>query len=120
MLAVRTGISVPRGPAHWALTRPAELIRYCRKIVMDEMTLISMNIFHIEVNHFKYEIIWQNKQEKISDICLLFGSEYPPLGNLPMGGNSASPLTPNWRVPSGRIFQSKPQHMTDIINPSHS
>jgi hypothetical protein len=22
---------------------------------MDEMTLISMNIYHIEVNHFKYE-----------------------------------------------------------------
>jgi hypothetical protein len=27
-----------------------------------------MNIYRIEVNHFKYEIIWQNMQEKISDI----------------------------------------------------
>jgi hypothetical protein len=43
-------------------------IRYCKKIVMDEMTLISMNIYHIEVNNFKYEVIWKNKQEKISDI----------------------------------------------------
>jgi hypothetical protein len=48
-------------------------------MVMDDMTLISMNIilYHIEVNHFKYEIIWQNMQEKISDICLRFGLEYP-------------------------------------------
>jgi hypothetical protein len=52
---------------------------------MDEITLISMNIFHIEVNDFKYEIIWQNKQEKISDICLLFGPEYPSRGDPPIG-----------------------------------
>jgi hypothetical protein len=61
----------------------------CKKIVMDEMTLIFMNIYRIEVNHFKYEIIWQNMQEKISDICLRFGSEYPSLGKpryRPMGG----------------------------------
>jgi hypothetical protein len=54
---------------------------------MDEMTLISMNIYNIEVNHFKYEIIWQNMQEKISDICLRLGSEYLSLGNPPMCGS---------------------------------
>jgi hypothetical protein len=43
-------------------------------------------------------------QEKISNICLRFGSEYPSLGN-----------PPNGRVPSGRIFRPEPQHMTDII-----
>jgi hypothetical protein len=48
-----------------------------------------MNIYHIEVNHFKYEIIWQNMQENISFICLRLGSEYPSLGNPPMGGNEA-------------------------------
>jgi hypothetical protein len=37
-------------------------------------------------------------QEKISDLCLRGGSEYP--------------LLPNGRVPSGRIFRSEPQHMT--------
>jgi hypothetical protein len=47
---------------------------------MYEMTLISMNKYLIEVNHFKYEIIWQNMQENISDICLQFGSEYPSQG----------------------------------------
>jgi hypothetical protein len=35
---------------------------------MDEMTLISMTKYIIEVNHFKYEMIWQNMQEKISDM----------------------------------------------------
>jgi hypothetical protein len=49
------------------------------------MTLIAMNIYHIEVNHFKYEIVWQNMQEKTSDICLRFGSEYPSIGNPPKG-----------------------------------
>jgi hypothetical protein len=68
---------------------------------MDEMTLISMNIYHIEVNHFKCEIIWQNMQEKISDICLRFESEYPSLGNPPMGGNSASLDTAQWAGPLG-------------------
>jgi hypothetical protein len=74
-------------------------MRYCEKIVMDEMTLISKNIYHIEVNHFKYEIIWQNMQEKISDICLRFGSDYPSLGNAAMGGNSASLDTAQWAGP---------------------
>jgi hypothetical protein len=32
-----------------------KFIHYCKKIVMDEMTLISMNKYLIEVNHFKYE-----------------------------------------------------------------
>jgi hypothetical protein len=68
---------------------------------MDEMTLISMNIYHIEVNHLKYEISWQNMQEKISDICLRFGSEYPSLGKPPMGGNSASLVTAQWAGPLG-------------------
>jgi hypothetical protein len=63
---------------------------------MNEMTLISMNKYLIEDNHFKYEIIWQNMQEKISNICLQFWSEYPSLGNPPMGGNSASLLTAQW------------------------
>jgi hypothetical protein len=62
-----------------------KFIRYWKKIVMDEMTLISLNMYHIEVNHFEYEIIWQNMQEKISDTCLWFGSEYPSLGNPPIG-----------------------------------
>jgi hypothetical protein len=53
------------------------------------MKLISIYKYFIEVNKFKYEIIWQNMQEKMSDICLWFGSEHPSLGNLPMGGNSA-------------------------------
>jgi hypothetical protein len=53
---------------------------------MDEMTLVSMNIYHIDENHFKYEKIWQNMQEKISDISLRFGSKYPSLENPPMGG----------------------------------
>jgi hypothetical protein len=78
------------------------------------MTLLSMYIYHIEVNHFKYEIIsWQNIPQKISDICLRFGSEYPYLGNPPMGVNSASLVT----ATSGRIFRSEPKHMTDIISP---
>jgi hypothetical protein len=70
------------------------------------MALIAVNIYHIEVNHFKYEIIWQNIQEKISDICLRSGSEYP--------WQASSP--PDGRVPSGRIFRSEPQHMTYIIS----
>jgi hypothetical protein len=35
-------------------------------------------------------------QEKISDICLRFRSEYPSLGHPPMGGNSASLVTAQW------------------------
>jgi hypothetical protein len=38
---------------------------------MEEITLISMNIYRIEVNHFKYEIIRQNMQEKISDMFVV-------------------------------------------------
>jgi hypothetical protein len=57
---------------------------------MDEMTVISINkyMYVIEVDNYKFEIISQNMQEKISDICLRFGSEYPNLGNppIPMGG----------------------------------
>jgi hypothetical protein len=63
---------------------------------MDEMTLISMNTYHIDVNNFKYETIWQKMQEKISDICLRFGSEYQSLGDPPMDGNSASLVTAQW------------------------
>jgi hypothetical protein len=62
---------------------------------MDEMTLISMNIYHIDVNHFKYEIIWQNMQKKISNICLRFGTEYPSLRDPPM----ASLVTAQWAGP---------------------
>jgi hypothetical protein len=47
-----------------------KFILYCKKIVREEMTLISMNIYHIEVNHFEFEIIWQNMQEKISNIIM--------------------------------------------------
>jgi hypothetical protein len=54
---------------------------------MDEMTLLSMNIYHIEVNYFKYEIIWQNMQEKISVMCFRFGS--------------ASLVTAQWAGPLG-------------------
>jgi hypothetical protein len=83
-----------------------KFIRYCKKTVMDEMTLISMNIYRIKVNHFEYEIIWQNMQEKISDMFVV-------------RTRISVPREPaNGRVPSGRIFQSKPQHMTDNIIPS--
>jgi hypothetical protein len=53
-------------------------------------------------------------QEKEYLTCLRFRSEYPSLGNLPMGGILASLVTPNRRVTSGQIFRSEPQHMTDI------
>jgi hypothetical protein len=46
-------------------------------------------------------------QEKISDICLRFGSEYPSLGNHPIGGNSASLVTD---------IRSETQHMTYVIS----
>jgi hypothetical protein len=61
---------------------------------MDEMTLIFMNKYLIEVNHFKHEIIWQNMQEKISD-----KPRYSPMDG----------------VPSERIFRYGLQHTTDII-----
>jgi hypothetical protein len=35
-------------------------------------------------------------QEKISEICKRFGSEYPSLGHAPMGDNSASLVTAQW------------------------
>jgi hypothetical protein len=47
-----------------------KFIRYCKKIVLDNMKLISMNIYLIEVNHFRYRIIWQNLQEKyLTFVC---------------------------------------------------
>jgi hypothetical protein len=37
---------------------------------MDEMTLFSMSNYLIELNHFKYEIIWQNMPEKnLTHVC---------------------------------------------------
>jgi hypothetical protein len=49
------------------------------------MTLISMNIYHIEVNHFKYEIIWQNMQEKISDMFAVpIGISFPLGTDIPV------------------------------------
>jgi hypothetical protein len=47
-----------------------------------------MNKYLIEVNHFRYEIIWEDMQEKYMT-CLRFGSQYPSLGNPP---NARGPL----------------------------
>jgi hypothetical protein len=68
---------------------------------MDEMTLISMNIYHIGVNHFKYEIIWQNMQEK--NLTCVFGSDLNihPSGTRPWEVTRQASLPPNGRVPSG-------------------
>jgi hypothetical protein len=42
----------------------------CKKIVTDEMTFISMKKYLTEVNYSKYEIIWQNMQEKyLTYVC---------------------------------------------------
>jgi hypothetical protein len=54
---------------------------------MDEITLIAIDMFHIEVNHFKFEIIWQNMQEKISDICFC-KPRYRPMGGSHWDGYS--------------------------------
>jgi hypothetical protein len=75
------------------------------------MTLISMNIYHIGVNHFKYEIIWQNMHY----VC---GSDrnIRPSGTRPWAVTRQALLPPNGRVSSEQIFQSEPQHMTDIFS----
>jgi hypothetical protein len=47
----------------------------------------------IKVNYLNIPL---DMQEKTSAMCLRFGSEYPSLGYLPMGGNSASLVTAQW------------------------
>jgi hypothetical protein len=78
------------------------------------MTLISMNKYLIEVNHFKYERIRQNMQEKISDICLLFRSKYPSLGYLPIGGGNTL-LPPNKRETLGDIYSDRNRNIWQIL-----
>jgi hypothetical protein len=70
---------------------------------MDEITLISMNIYHIEVNHFKYEIIWQNIQEKIADIFWRSDRNIRPSGTHP------SLVTAQYAGPLGTGIRSE-QH----------
>jgi hypothetical protein len=55
-------------------------------------------------------------KKKLSDVCLWLVWEYPSLAYPPIGATSQTSLPPNGQVPSGRVFQSEPQHMTDIIN----
>jgi hypothetical protein len=92
-----------------------KFIRYCKKKVMDEMTLISMHIYHIEVNHFKYEIICQNMQEKnLTFVCGL-DQNIRTSETRPLAVTRQASLPPNGRVYSERISRSELQHMTDII-----
>jgi hypothetical protein len=66
---------------------------------MNDMTLISMNKYVIEVNDFKYEIIWQHMQGKISDMFAVQTGISTP-------GKPC--LRPMGEVPSGRKFLTEP------------
>jgi hypothetical protein len=74
---------------------------------MDDMTLICLNKYLIEVNDFKYEIIWQNMKGKISDMFVIQTEISTP---------GKPRLRPMGEVPSGRKFRTEPQQITGIIN----
>jgi hypothetical protein len=53
------------------------------------MALISKKIYHIEVNYFRYEITWQNMQEKYLTYVCVSDLNIRPERTRPLGGNEA-------------------------------